>query len=247
MRAAPTVASLIGLLGLWWLLVATEIVSPHLVPDPPEVARALSEFRSPIWEAAVTTFSEVILGFALAIVFGVVMAVALSYSRALNKLLYPPLVLLHSIPKAAIAPILLIWFGFGLEHKVVLALLVSFFPIVIALSSGLRRIDPALHDLSRSLRASWLKTFWKIDLPFALPALFSGLRIAAHLAVVGAVIAEFVAGDKGLAVLLRSSGAQHKTALSFACAIALSVMSAGLFGLVALAENYLVPWSRRGS
>jgi NitT/TauT family transport system permease protein len=244
-KLLPTVASLAGLVAIWWGLVATRTVSPVLVPDPPEVWSALWEFRSPLADATLITLTEVLLGFGLALAAGVVIAVALSYSKVLNKVLYPPLILVHSIPKAAVAPILLVWFGFGMRHKVILALLVAFFPIVIALNSGLRRIDPALHDLSRSLRASWFKTFWKIDLPFALPALFSGLRVATHLAVVGAVIAEFVSGDRGLAVLLRSSGSVHNTALSFACAILLSVMSAALFGIVAAVENHVVPWAKR--
>jgi NitT/TauT family transport system permease protein len=242
-KLLPGVLSLVALTILWWVLTATEAVSPLLLPPPGEAFGALVEYRGPIAAAALITLVEVLLGFALAVVGGVVLAIVLSYSRLANSLLYPPLLLLHSIPKVAVAPILLIWFGFGLQHKVVLSFLVAFFPIVIALNSGLRRVDPDLHDLSRSMHASWFKSFTKIDLPFALPSLFSGLRVAVHLAVVGAVIAEFVSGDRGLAHLLRSSGSQHNVPLSFACAAVLSGMSAALFGVVALLEKTIAPWS----
>lgn len=244
-KTLSIVLSMGALLAIWTVITAADLVSPVFLPGPAEVGTALVEFRIALIDAGLITLTEVSLGFILALVGGVALAIALSYSRWLNALLYPPLVLLHSIPKTAVAPILLIWFGFGMQHKIFLSFLVAFFPIVIALNSGLRRVDPDLHDLSRSLHASWIKTFWKIDLPFALPSLFAGLRVATHLAVVGAVIAEFVAGDQGLAHLLRSSGSQHNTALSFACAIVLSAMSATLFALVALVESMIAPWSRR--
>lgn len=244
-RLAPAVASLLGLLAIWTLLTASGTVAPILLPPPSEVWSEFVTFREPIARAALVTLTEVVIGFLLAVTGGILLAVALSYSRFLNALLYPPLILLHSIPKAAVAPLLLVWFGFGIEHKVALSFLVAFFPIVIALSSGLRRVDPDLHDLSRSLNASRLRTFRKIDLPFALPALFAGLRVAIHLAVVGAVIGEFVSGDDGLASMVKSAGAVSKTSLSFACVIILSAMSTGLFGVVAFLEGVVAPWSDR--
>ena len=246
-RLWPGLLSLGALLGGWQLLTASGAVAPLILPPPVEVARAGSEFAGPITEAALVTLAEVLLGFAAAVAAGFAVALPISYSRRLRAAIYPPLLLLNALPKAALAPIFLIWFGFGLTHKVVVAFLVAFFPIVVALNAGLKRVDPELHDLSRSLHASWLQTFLKIDLPFALPSLFSGMRVAITLAVVGAVIAEFVAGDGGIAHLLRSAGAQHQTALSFACAATLSFLSAALFGLVVLAEYLAVPWARRNS
>jgi NitT/TauT family transport system permease protein len=216
-----------------------------LLPPPIEVLEALVEYAEPIAEAAFITSIEILLGFAVAVLGGFAIALPIRYSRGLRSAIYPPLLLLNAVPKAAIAPILLIWFGFGITHKVMVTFLVAFFPIVIALNAGLRSVDPDLHDLSRSLHASWFQTFRKIDLPFALPSLFSGLRVAITLAVVGAVIAEFVAGDAGLANLLRRAGAQNQTALTFACAMVLSVLSTCLFGAVVLAEHLAIPWARR--
>ena len=244
-QVVPLVVSLVVLLGVWQALTGWDVVAPIILPAPADVGRAIVDFADPLSEATAITLVEVLLGFGVAVLFSFVMALPISYSKRMRTALYPPLVMLHAVPKAAIAPILLIWFGFGLTHKVVVSFLVAFFPIVIALSAGLRRVDPDLHDLSRSLHASWLQTFWKIDLPFALPMLFSGLRVAITLAVVGAVIAEFVAGDGGLAHLLRSAGTHNQTALSFACAIILSLMSMVLFGAIALLEHLTVPWARR--
>lgn len=138
---------------------------------------------------------------------------------------------------------LLIWFGFGMTSKVVVAFLIAFFPVVIESAAGLRSVDPDLHDLAKSLRSSKLLTFWKIDLPHALPFLFAGFKIAITLSVTGAMVGEFISSDRGLGFLLQSAVSQHLTALAFAAVIAIAALSMGLFGIVAFAERLAVPWA----
>jgi NitT/TauT family transport system permease protein len=243
-RVAVAVVALLGILVLWKVLLVTDVVSEFVLPDPADVARALVDQRGAIASASWVTLSEVLLGFGTATAMGVLLSLGLTYSRTFNSAVYPPLVILHAIPKTAIAPILLIWFGFGLAPKIVLSSVLAFFPILIATIAGLRSVDPELHELARSLRASLLSTFWKIDFPHALPSFFAGLRTATHLAVTGAVIAEFVAGSSGLAFLLNSASAQFQTELAFAVAIVISMMSASLFGAVVVIERLFVPWAR---
>jgi NitT/TauT family transport system permease protein len=232
------------LVALWKIALVTGAVSDFLLPPPEEVAQALVEFRGPIASATWVTLTEVLLGFGTAIAVAVFLAIGLVYSRMFNSAVYPPLLILHAIPKTAIAPLLLIWLGFGYAPKIVLATVLAFFPILISTIAGLRSVDPELHELARSLHASFISKFWKIDFPYALPSFFAGLRAGAHLAVTGAVIAEFISGGEGLAFLLHSASSQFQTALAIGVAIVLSVMSTALFGAVVIAERVIVPWAR---
>jgi NitT/TauT family transport system permease protein len=155
--------------------------------------------------------------------------------------------MINAVPKIAIAPLLLIWLGFGIASKVVVAFLISFFPIVIQTGVGLRTVEPELHDLARSLHATWFRTFRKIDLPHALPDLFAGLKVGVTLAVTGAIVGEFLSADKGLGFLLQSAVSQQITELAFAVVFVIAATSIGLFAVVAAMERILVPWSRERS
>jgi NitT/TauT family transport system permease protein len=243
-RVGITLLTLVVAVLIWKLVLVAGIASEFVLPAPEDVFRALGEYRGPIASALVITLSEVLVGFGTAIVVAGGLAIGLTYSRTFNSAVYPPLLILHAVPKTAIAPLLLIWFGFGFAPKIVLATVLAFFPILISTISGLRSVDPELHELARSLRSSTLATFWRIDFPHALPSFFAGLRAGAHLAVTGAVIAEFVSGGEGLAFLLHSASAQFQTELAFAVAIVISLLSTALFGAVVLAERLLVPWAR---
>jgi NitT/TauT family transport system permease protein len=172
------------------------------------------------------------------------MAVAVASSRLLNLTLYPLFVATQSVPKVAIAPIILVWFGIGLQSKLAIAFLVAFFPIVVDTATGLSATPPGLLELARSLRASRLQVFWKVQLPAALPHVFAGCKVAVTLAVVGAVIGEFVGANAGLGNLLLSANSQLDSPLAWAALIWLSLLGVLLFLAVAAAEWLLMPWAR---
>jgi NitT/TauT family transport system permease protein len=243
-RVSVTILSLLVLLAIWEFVLVAGVTTELILPRPENVFSTLVEFRVPIASATWVTLSEVLLGFGGAIVLGVVLAMGLTYSRIFNAAVYPPLLILHAIPKIALAPLLLIWFGFGLAPKIILSVTLAFFPILIATIAGLRSVDPELHELARTWRASWFQTFRKIDFPHALPTIFSGLRASTHLAVTGAIIAEFVSGGRGLAFLLHSASGNFEIELAFAVAIVISLMSTLLFGAVALVERVAIPWAQ---
>jgi NitT/TauT family transport system permease protein len=242
-RVTVTILSLAGLVAIWELLVVSGVTTELALPRPEKVLESLVEFRAPIASSTWVTLKEVLLGFAGAVLLGMILAMGLTYSRIFNAAVYPPLLILHALPKVAFAPLLLIWLGFGLAPKIVLSVTLAFFPILISTITGLRSVDPELHELARTWRASWMQTFLKIDFPNALPSFFAGMRAATHLAVTGAVIAEFVSGGDGLAFLLHSASGNLQVELAFAIAIVISLMSTLLFGVVALVERVAIPWA----
>jgi NitT/TauT family transport system permease protein len=193
-------------------------------------------------EEAWVTLLECIYGFLLAMGIGIPIAVVMTYSRVANLMFYPLLVASQSIPKVAIAPILLVWFGTGIESKLAMAFVIAFFPIVVDTATGLRSTSPELLELARSLQCSRLQTFFKIQLPSALPSIFSGAKIAVTLAVIGAVVGEFVGSDKGLGYVIVSATSYWKSNLAFGAMGLLAVMAVALFGLVELVERLVCPW-----
>ncbi|MEJ0070893.1 MAG: ABC transporter permease [Pseudomonadota bacterium] len=181
-------------------------------------------------------------GFALALVSAVPLAVAVVYSPLLRRIIYPLILMLQSVPKVAIAPLLLIWVGYGLKSNMIVAATVAFFPIVINTATGLEAVEADLLDLTRSLDASTLKVFWKVRLPWALPYLFSSLKVAITLAVIGAVVAEFIGADKGLGYLILTSSGSMKTAVMFGILALLSMLGVIAFYAVVWVEKLLCPW-----
>lgn len=230
------------LLLVWQGLVWIEVTSPLILPPPSEVVRALIRFRAAVWSAFGVTLGEVLVGFGLAVAVGVLLAVILTYSRGLRSALYPVLVILYSIPKIAIAPILVLWFGFGFASRVVVAFLVAFFPVVVETASGLRSVDPELHDLARTLDATRVKTFLKIDFPASLPSMIAGMKVAITLSVIGAIVGEFIAAQSGLGFLLQTAISQQVTDLALGVALVISLMSLVLFGLVSVIGRLITPW-----
>lgn len=215
-----------------------------LVPSPLDVARALWDFRDLLPHHTLVTLLESLAGFLIAATIGIPLAVLIAYSRILERTIYPVLLALNAVPKIAIAPILILWMGFGYGPKIVVSVLLCVFPIVIAAATGFKSTPPELVELARSLCASELQTFRRFRFPAALPQLFVGLKVAISLAVIGAVIGEFVGASEGLGWVIVNSGANVNTSLAFAAMVVLSVLSIVLFyGLVAL-ERWLVPWNR---
>jgi len=188
------------------------------------------------------TLYETLGGFTLSILVGVPLAVLIVYSPVLKSALYPLIVLAQSVPKIAVAPVLLLILGHGEIPKVIVAFLVAFFPVVVDTATGLAATPPELLDLSRSYRASAFKTFVKVRLPMALPFFFAGAKVAITLSVIGAVVGEFVGSDKGLGYVILSATSYWKTELAFSSMILLSVMAILLFGAVSLVERLVCPW-----
>lgn len=240
--ALPVVAA--GLIvGLWWLGTVALAVPDYLVPGPQVVLSTVVELWPYLLQHSGVTLAESVFGFGLSIAVGVPVALLIARSKTLEQMLYPLLVAVNAIPKVAIAPILVVWMGFGQAPKVVMAALLCMFPIVLATVAGLRSTPSELVELSRSLDAGEAQEFARVRLRWALPQIFTGLKTAITLAVIGAVIGEFVGSSSGLGYVIIQSGASADTALAFAAIALLSVMSIALFyGLVWL-DRTLLPWA----
>jgi NitT/TauT family transport system permease protein len=234
------------LLGLWQGYTLLSGISQIVLPSPLDIARVSIKQHDLLLRETWPTLIETILGFGLALLIGIPLAVCVANSRLLNLALYPILVATQSVPKVAIAPIILVWFGLGIESKLALAFLVAFFPVVVDTAAGLQATPEGLLELARSLRASPLQVFMKVQMPAALPYVFAGAKVAITLAVIGAVIGEFVGSVGGLGNLVLSANSQLEGALAWAALLWLSVLGIVLFSAVALAERLLMPWCRLG-
>ena len=242
LRVLLPTATFAGLVGLWWLATIVFDWPSYIVPTPLEVAQVIVDRWSFLGNNFRTTLGEALLGFALAI------GIAIRRRRdhvleGLELTIYPALVALNAVPKIAIAPLLVIWMGFGLGPKVVMVILICFFPIVISTATGLRSTPAELVELSRSLPSSALQEFVRFRFPWSLPYVFVGLKVAITLAVIGAVVGEFVGATKGLGYVIVASGQNADTTLAFAAVVLLSIMSILLFYGIALVQRVLVPWS----
>jgi NitT/TauT family transport system permease protein len=237
----PT-AALVGALVLWEAATRAFHIPNFIVPAPSAIVGEGWEWRYRFLDHAWVTLYETLGGFALSILVGVPLAVLIVYSPVLKSALYPLIVLAQSVPKIAVAPVLLLILGHGEIPKVIVAFLVAFFPVVVDTATGLAATPPELLDLSRSYRASAFKTFLKVRLPMALPFFFAGAKVAITLSVIGAVVGEFVGSDKGLGYVILSATSYWKTELAFSSMILLSVMAILLFGAVSLVERLVCPW-----
>lgn len=237
------IATLAVLVGLWEAAARFFAIPTWLLPTPSSI---FAVFGGWWWELArhsVVTLYETVVGFILAIVIGIPLAVAIVYSPVLQRTIYPILLALQSVPKVAIAPLLALWIGFGALPKIIVVFLVCFFPIIVATATGLSSVPPPLMDLIRSLSASSLQTFVKVRFPTAMPHIFVGLKIAITFAVIGAVIGEFVGSEAGLGYLILASTSQSNTPLAFAALLVLTVMSIVLYYLIEYIERRMVPWA----
>lgn len=245
---APLLFAL-ALLGAWQLYVGLADVSESLLPAPSAVAASGWEQRSLLLENAWVTSQEIVIGFAAAIALGVLLALLVRASRLVERAVYPWLVVSQVIPLPAIAPIFILWTGFDLRPKVMVIALVSFFPIAVNTIDGLRAVDPQLLRLLRTLGASRWQRLRFAMFPAALPYLFSGLRVAAALSVIGAVVAEWAGASAGLGHLVLVLNNATDTAGMFAAVALLAALGIALFAAVTLLERLLLPWyhePRRG-
>ena len=236
----PTL-TVVGTLAVWEAATRLFGIPAYLLPAPSQIVYSFTEHAGLLLKHAWVTTVEIVLGFLLSIVVGVPLALAIFMWPAFSRSVLPLLISSQAMPKVAVAPLLLVWFGFGLVPKVLIAFLIAFFPIVISTAVGLASIEQEKIHLARSMGLGALATFFKIRLPSALPSIFGGLKISITLAVVGAVVGEFVGGDAGLGYLLMVANGSMDTALLFAGLIALTVQGVVLYFLVEWAERLAIP------
>ncbi|WP_235432120.1 ABC transporter permease [Nocardiopsis sp. RV163] len=209
--------------------------------------KAFADNAAYLWTHTVVTTVETVVGFVIASLVGLVVAVLMVYSPTVERTFYPLVLFAQVIPKIAIAPLFVVWLGFGASPKIFVAVLMAFFPVVISGISGLRSVDPELLELTSTMGASRIKTFWKVRFPAALPELLSGLKVAATLAVTGAVVGEFVGANSGLGYVILQANGNIDTAMLFAALFIMSALGVLLFAVIQVAEMLLIPWhaSRR--
>jgi NitT/TauT family transport system permease protein len=233
----------VALLLAWEAVVRVFALPSFLLPAPTLVFEKLYALRARLLDHTLVTLYEVFAGFALAVIVGIMLATLIAHSRFLAEALYPLLVISQVTPQVAVAPLLVIWFGHTDLPKILIAFLVAFFPMVVNTAAGLLRADADLIDLMRGLRASRWRIFLMIRLPNALPFIFAGMRISITLAVIGAVVGEFVAGDRGLGYVVTTGTANNDTALTFAAIAILATMGILLFWIVGVLRKLALPWA----
>ena len=235
------VGMMVALIAVWEAAARLFSIPPYLLPAPSQIVVSMdSNAIILIKESVVTTF-EILLGFALSVAVGVPLALAIYLWRPFARAVYPLLVSSQAVPKVAVAPLFLVWFGFGLLPKVLIAFLIAFFPVVINTAMGLASLEREKIYLAQSMGLGSVATFFKIQLPNALPSIFAGLKISITFAVVGAVVGEFVGGQGGLGYLLLIANGNMDTALLFSGIVALTLLGIVLFALVGLLERLVLP------
>jgi NitT/TauT family transport system permease protein len=231
------------LLILWETCTRIFKVPGWILPAPSAIMAAAIDWAPDLFYNSYVTLRETVLGFALALVISVPLAVIIAFTVTLRRLVYPILLGLQSVPKVALAPLVILWLGIGSWPKIVIVILVCFFPILVNVVAGFEAVPKAMLDLMHSLRASQSAIFRRLRVPIATPYLFTGCKIAITFAVIGAVISEFVAAQEGLGYLILISTAQSQTPLAFAAIIVLTVMSVVLFYAIELLEKRFVTWT----
>jgi putative hydroxymethylpyrimidine transport system permease protein len=238
----PPVALLGAAVGVWELVVRAAHVPDYLFPAPTAVASSLADDVGLLGRATLVTAREMVLGYLLAVAAAVAIAVVLHFSAPLRRALLPILVLSQTVPTVLLAPILAILLGYGIEPKLIVVAVVCFFPIVVNAVDGLRSTDPELRRMMRTLHGGRLAIFRRVELPGALPTIFSGARVAATYAAVGAVFAEWAGSSAGLGFVILQAQPALETGRIFAAVLVLSALALALYALVTLAERFLVPW-----
>jgi NitT/TauT family transport system permease protein len=247
-RWSPVVALALPVLGaaatvgLWWLTMIVFGVESYLAPTPPEVVAAFARLPGYLLGHAWTTFAETVLGFGITVGLGLLVGAVLAASRTVERAFMPTLVALNAVPKLAFAPLLVVWMGFGRGPKVVMVIMICFFPVVLSVATGLTRTPADLAELARSLTASRWQAFAHVRLPAALPQIFVGLKVAMPLAVIGALVGELSGATAGLGFVIQNAGPD--TATAFAAIVLLAVLSVGLFYAIVAVERLLLPWVR---
>jgi NitT/TauT family transport system permease protein len=249
-RLSSTLAGCLALavvLAVWELVARALHVPTYFVPLPSAVGAELLIRSGYYAEQAWATLTSVLIGFGVATALGVLVGTVTAYSRIFRATIYPLILLLQGVPKVALAPLLILFLGYGLEFQVVLVASIAFFPVVINTVLGLTSVDPDLLVLSRVLGTPRLKEFWMVGLPHSAPSIFSGMKVAMTLSVIGAVVAEFVSSEKGLGHVLVTANSQFNTVMAFAALFVLSTMGLLLFGALGLLQRWTLPWAEEAA
>jgi NitT/TauT family transport system permease protein len=235
----------IGLFAVWELVCRVFNVSSIILPAPTEIFAAFAKFWWPMLKNAYVTLWTTLAGFLLAVAFGLFLGLVVGWSRTIYRGLYPVLIGFNSIPKVAVVPILVLWFGIGEVPAILTAFLISFFPIVVNVATGLATIEPELEDVLRALGASKLDVMRKVGIPRAMPYFFGSLKVAITLAFVGTVVSETIASNAGLGFLMSQAGTNFQMPLVFAGLIALAVEGIGMYAVTAWLEQRMTGWAFR--
>lgn len=241
-RKTQTALSFIVFFLIWELAVIVFDIRPYLLPRPTKIAKAIVKYRYQLLDALLFTIRSLVLGYIVAVVSGIVLALPVAFSKFVQRAIYPLLLFFQVIPKVALAPIFVIWFGFGLPPKIIIVFLLSFFPVLINGIVGLRSVDQDIINLTRSTGAKGIDIFLKVRLPSALPTFFAGFKLAAISATVGAVIGEFIGSDSGLGYLILTANGDLQTDYAFAAITLLTVLGLTLYYSVEGLEKLLLPW-----
>lgn len=233
---------LAGIVILWKAVTVALQVPDFIVPAPEDVVRDLWTKPDVFMRHGWSTLQAVLAGFGIAVVLGVPLAMGMAFSPLLDRLMSPVLVAAQAVPKVAVAPIIVMWLGFGFRSTIAVAASIAIFPIVVNTALGLRDIDPDLIRLGRSMGGSPRRLFMKIRLPKALPNVFAGLKLAISFAVIGTVVGEFIAGSSGLGYLIQLASGQLQTVRAFAGIASISLMAIALYYLVELVERFALRW-----
>ncbi len=241
---APAVFT-VALFLLWEGVCRLFAIPPTILPTPSSVFAALVQYSGPIWRNSLVTLWTTLAGFMLATIFGMLLGLAVGWHRAIYAGLYPVLIGFNSIPKVAMVPVLILWFGIGEVPAVITAFLISFFPIVVNVATGLATTEPELEDVLRALGASKLDVMRKVGIPRSLPYFFGSLKVAITLAFVGAVVSETVGANRGIGHLMLSAQANFQVPLVFAGLLVLAVLGIVLYAITAAIESRFTGWAFR--
>lgn len=234
----------IALIAGWWAAVAILKVPSFLLPPPQDVLPRIWEGRQSLFNHSMITIQEILLGFGLSVVTAIPLGLLIALSPIAKRMLYPLLVFIQLVPKIAIAPLFVVWMGFGLTSKVMLTLLLTFFPLLLASIAGFQILDQRLLYLTRSMGATTWQTFRYLRFPAALPVIFGGLKTSATIAATAAIVAEFVGSNNGLGYILLQGTANLDTTLVFAVLFLLTIIGLALNTIVEVVEYFMTPWQR---
>jgi len=246
-RPVPDAILALGLMVFvtvaWELAIRLFHVPTFVLPAPSAIVRQLIESRARLASAAMSTAVEIFLGFMLASLTGIVIALVVVRFERFGRALYPLIVLFQNVPKVALAPIFILWFGFDLAPKIVLIVVIAFFPVTIDMLAGLQSVEPSFVALMESVGASRGKILMRVRIPHSLPYLMAGLKVAITFSVIGAIVGEFAGANQGLGYVIEFASTQLDTPLIFAALVVVSVLGLAFYYLVELAERVLVPWA----
>ena len=232
---------------LWQAVCSLLDVSEFIFPSPVQIVRSLFEFAGPIAEHAWRTFWTTMVGFAISIVVGVVLGFIIGSSRLAYAAMYPLMTAFNALPKAAFVPILVVWFGIGAGPAILTAFLISFFPIMVNIATGLATLEPELEDVLRVLGAKRMDVLLKVGLPRSMPYFFGSLKVAITLAFVGTTVSEMNASNEGIGYLMQTAGSQQRLPLAFAGLAVIGAMAMAMYELFSLIEKRTTGWAHRGS